>query len=290
MLKDAERGRAGCEEALLRKLMPLARAGVVLDPRADSSAAQVAMVDAASLPPRCLAALSALEWKAARAAGWVEERAPGQARWSLSRRGRQALRRLLSQPSHAAAGGGARRTEVGAGSAGVPTVNEAESPLAWLRRRKDRSGAPMIGDVQFEAGERLRADFWFAQLTPRVTTNWSGLASGGSRRRPGPDWGAELSDRVVAARERVGRALSAVGPELAGVLIDVCCHLKGLEAAEKEAGWPQRSGKVVLELALTRLARHYGLDRQHEGVGSGPARIRQWGAEGYRPSIDPQGP
>ena len=40
--------------------------------------------------------------------------------------------------------------------------------IAWLRRRKDRDGEAMISQAQFDAGERLRADFWFAQMTPRA--------------------------------------------------------------------------------------------------------------------------
>ncbi len=55
------------------------------------------------------------------------------------------------------------------------TLNLSESPLGWLRRRKDRDGEPMISQAEFDAGERLRADFWFAQMTPRTTTNWSSL-------------------------------------------------------------------------------------------------------------------
>src|SRR4029077_8723292 len=52
------------------------------------------------------------------------------------------------------------------------TVDEAETPLAWLVRRKGRDGQPLIQSVQFEAGERLRGDFTRAQMTPRVTSSW----------------------------------------------------------------------------------------------------------------------
>ena len=79
------------------------------------------------------------------------------------------------------------------------------------------------------------------------------------------------------------RAIEAVGPELAGLLIDICYELKGLEDAEKSHGWPQRSGKVVL--ALTRLARHYGLDVADETRRRGKG-IRHWGSEDYRPTLD----
>ena len=33
------------------------------------------------------------------------------------------------------------------------TVNHDESPLAWLRRRKDADGRPMIDASEFAAGE-----------------------------------------------------------------------------------------------------------------------------------------
>jgi hypothetical protein len=144
-------------------------------------------------------------------------------------------------------------------------VNEAESPLGWLESRKDRNGIPLIADHQYQAGERLRADYWFARLSPRVTANWSALAPSDRSRRAAPSDPAAMRDNVIAAKERVTRALMAVGPELAGVLIDICCELKGLEEAEKGHGWPQRAGKVVLQIALTRLARHYGLEIAGEG-------------------------
>lgn len=144
----------------------------------------------------------------------------------------------------------------------------------------------MISEPQFDAGERLRADLWFAQMTPRVTANWSAVGSMGRRRKSGAGSSSDMLDNVAAVRERVGRALASVGPELAGVLIDVCCHLKGLEAAEREAGWPQRSGKVVLQLALTRLARHYGLGENAGHATPRAAQVRHWGSDDDRPAIE----
>jgi hypothetical protein len=45
-------------------------------------------------------------------------------------------------------------------------LNETESPLGWLKSRKDRNGRPLITEHQYEAGQRLRADYWFAHLSP----------------------------------------------------------------------------------------------------------------------------
>ncbi|WP_072392134.1 DUF6456 domain-containing protein [Hyphomicrobium sp. CS1GBMeth3] len=166
-----------------------------------------------------------------------------------------------------------------------PGRNPAESPIAWLFHRRDSAGNPLISEAQFNAGEKLRADFWFAQMSPNVTQAWGLAATTGSGRRSAPGAGVEIADNVIAAAERVRRALSAVGPELAGILIDVCCHLRGLEDAERRAGWPQRSGKIVLGVALSALARHYGFTSR---AASEPrvARVRHWGSDGYRPSLD----
>jgi hypothetical protein len=149
--------------------------------------------------------------------------------------------------------------------------DEAESPLAWLARRKGRDGQPLIQDVQLQAGERLRADFTRAHLTPSVTSNWDPSRAEGRRGQSG---GGTFTDAVVAAREQVNRALEAVGPEFADVLLDVCCFLKGLEDVGRERRWPPRSAKVVVQLGLDRLARHYGL--ANEACGRAHAPIRTW--------------
>jgi uncharacterized protein DUF6456 len=150
-------------------------------------------------------------------------------------------------------------------------IDEAESPLGWLARRKGRDGQPLIEAVQLQAGERLRADFTRANLTPNVTSSWDASRAQGRRGQSG---GATFTDAVVAAREQLNMALEAVGPEFAGVLLDVCCFLKGLEDIERERRWPQRSAKIVLQLGLDRLARHYGLAREARGRAHAP--IRTW--------------
>jgi hypothetical protein len=157
-----------------------------------------------------------------------------------------------------------------------------EGSLAWLRRRRDRDGQPLITEAQFAAGERLGRDFWKAQLTPRVTADWSGIAPGRRAARITPGVGFELGDHVVAARQRVHGALDAVGPELAGILLALCCYDVRLEVAEREQGWPPRSAKVVLQLALTGLARHYGLITPQQASG----RLRHWGSVDYRPDLE----
>jgi hypothetical protein len=69
--------------------------------------------------------------------------------------------------------------------------------------------------------------------------------------------------------------MKAVGPGLNDLLYDVCCNLIGLEDAESGFGWPQRTGKVVLGIALDRLATHYGMTI----TGPRHAPMRSWQAE-----------
>jgi hypothetical protein len=154
-------------------------------------------------------------------------------------------------------------------------VDEAESPLTWLARRKGRNGTALIDAVQLQAGERLRADFTRGQLMPRTTSNWGAAVASGPRGSGGD--AAHMTDMIVAARQRVQHALEAVGPEFSGLLLDVCCFLKGLEDVERERRWPARSAKVVLQLALDCLARHYGYRALARGAAQTP--LRTWLAD-----------
>ena len=158
---------------------------------------------------------------------------------------------------------------------------KARSPGSVGARGPD--GKPLIDAAAFTAGERLRADYTRGQLMPRVTANWT--AEVAQSRRDGAGGMVEMTEAAIAARKRVERALSAVGPELAGVLVDFCCFLKGIETIERERRWPQRSAKLVLRLALSALARHYGLNAIARGR-SRAAGLTHWGADDYRPVID----
>jgi hypothetical protein len=168
----------------------------------------------------------------------------------------------------------ARRALATPNGRGESLIDEAESPLAWLSRRKGRDGRPLIEPVQLMAGERLRADFTRANMTPRVTSRWSATAAQG-RHQGGA--GLTMADAVIAARQRVRHALDAVGPEFSGLLLDICCFLKGLEEIERDRLWPPRSAKVVIQLSLDRLARHYGLARETQGRPRVP--VRTWLAD-----------
>lgn len=209
------------------------------------------------------ASLSAEAIEEALSLGWLQSLGTD-GRLELSVTGARRVRRHLSEARGSAvrkAPDPALRPHLVASHSPIRTrPQRIEGPLAWLRRRKDRDGRPLIAEAQFDAGERLAADYARAQLEARVTASWSPTAPCHRAPRSGGNAG-DASDMAVAARDRIHRVIVALGPEIANLLMDVCCHDIGLEAAEKARGWPVRSGKVVLDMGLTQLARHYGMLR-----------------------------
>lgn len=278
-----EDGSSGSDGALLARMRALARRGAELHKIADGTA-MIEQADARR-PAQRVSPDEFLRWLDA---GWI--RSSGMDKFVISRRGMSALRTMLSRPADSA---GRRSEPVGtptaedeqctasAQASAKPALNVKESPLAWLAQRRDAAGKPLVSREQVEAGERLRVDFEFGNMGPRVTASWNpaSVPSRGSRSAPGV--GIDMTDRAVAARQRVEAALKAVGPELSGVLIDVCCFLKGIEQAERNGGWPRRSGKVVLQLALSHLGRHYGIERREAREGE---RLRIWHADDWNPA------
>ena len=126
------------------------------------------------------------------------------------------------------------------------TVNLAESPIGWLHARGH------LDDRLFAAGERLRADYERAQLGPSVTMRWEPVRIRGTN-----DNGLAPSERQIAARQRFGGAIAAAGKGLEDILWRVVCACETLPVAEKALQWPTRSGKLVLRIALDRVADFY---------------------------------
>lgn len=203
--------------------------------------------------------------------------ADGLASWS----GEGSARRLLANQS----GSGARRALAEGvvhvdGLMQAVTLDERESPLLWLHRRPGKDGKPQISAEEFAAGERFRSDLTLARMMPRTTMNWDAALAPDDRGAGARD-PAGASDAALAARQRVRLACDRLGPDLSGLAIDICGFLKGLDCVERERGWPARSAKVVLRLALKALATHYGL-------AAAPAAKRRdsvWHGENARPRI-----
>ena len=129
------------------------------------------------------------------------------------------------------------------------TVNLAESPLGWLHARGH------VSQRQFQAGERLRGDWERAQLDPQVTMRWDAapVRRGKSGRGPAID----PSTSQIDARRRFAAAVDSAGPGLADIVWRIICAGEGMRQAETALGWPARAGKVVLGLALDRIATFY---------------------------------
>lgn len=148
-----------------------------------------------------------------------------------------------------------RRRIVEDGTARDLVVNLGETPLGWLARRRGPDGKAFLEPGEIAAGERLREDFERAQMGPRITQDWRRFLTPGE---PGRSGAGEPAAGPAEARRRLAEALEALGPGLNDAALRACCFLEGLEATERRMGWAARSGKVVLKIALSRLAEHYG--------------------------------
>ncbi len=176
-------------------------------------------------------------------------------------------RRLLEADAFA----GQHRDEVTA-SDGL-RINLAESPLARLAAAVD-GAAPFLARHQVEAGERVRRLCERARLQPRVTMSYSAAHTAG-----GPSHAGEIGDMAADARRTLADLHRALPADCAGVVIDVCGLLKGLQAVESERGWPRRSAKLVLRIGLEQAAQFFGLGEVATGA---VGRARMWGE---RPSV-----
>lgn len=131
------------------------------------------------------------------------------------------------------------------------TVNLAESPLSWLHAHGH------LNERQFLAGEKLRGDYERAALGARTTMQWDHMpVARGKRSAPSP---LQPTEHMLNAKRRFDGGIEALGRDLSDIAWRVICAGESVPAAEKGMGWPLRSGKLVLRIALNRLADYYRL-------------------------------
>jgi hypothetical protein len=153
-------------------------------------------------------------------------------------------------------------------------LNLAESPLARLAVAAACEQQAFLEPHQVEAGERVRRLAERAQLAAARHHELQRRPHGG-RRVPRPRRRNQRHGGRGAAGAR--RYPPPAAGDCAGVVLDVCGLLKGLQTVEMERGWPRRSAKLVLRIGLEQLAQHYGLAARRPGRrrgGGGPGWAR----------------
>ncbi|WP_096707919.1 DUF6456 domain-containing protein [Phaeobacter gallaeciensis] len=205
---------------------------------------------------------------------WIACPAPGRlSRYHITPEGRSALSQFVASRENRA------RSRLESASLATRKTNNrnrrrprraryglGETPLHMLARLTDRDGTPFLTTDLVRAGERLREDFELAQVAEHLAQTSAQAREGDCgptmprRRRPG--------QAASAAKKRAAAALNALGEGLSDIVMRCCCHLEGLEAAERQLGWSARSGKVVLRIALQQLKLHYDAQQaQDELIG-----------------------
>lgn len=134
----------------------------------------------------------------------------------------------------------------------VGKLNLAESPLGWLRARG------YLSQRLFAAGDQLRADYERADLASRTTMDWD--ASPLVKQGRGANRQENETAAMVDAKRRFDGAIAHAGPGFTDILWRVVCACESLPQIEGRFGWPPRSARVVLSLALDRVADYYRIN------------------------------
>lgn len=126
-----------------------------------------------------------------------------------------------------------------------------------------RDSTPFLLAHHVEAARRLAHTFERARLRQRVTMSYDPTRTGG--RAGGGTAQGDISASAADARKHLAVLAATMPAECWSVLFDICGLDRGLQEIETERDWPRRGGKLVLRIALSALATHYGLDAEARG-------------------------
>lgn len=157
-------------------------------------------------------------------------------------------------------------------------INLNESPLAKLAYSTNGSPA-FLSPHHLLAGERVRGLFEKAHLVQHTTMSYDPARVSSSRNGPS---GGNVSDMAIDARKALAEISKALPPDCAGVVMDVCGFLKGLQQVETERRWPRRSAKLVLRIGLEQAATYFGYSPV--ALGAESRRDHNWLGKNSRPT------
>jgi len=134
-------------------------------------------------------------------------------------------------------------------------INRSLSALDRLHQRRNKTGASLLSDAEYEAGRQFAQDYTMAHYDHISTQNYM---SAGVNKTGHYSSHEDHLDRRIDARKRFERAKAIIGPGLEKAVIAVCCHEKSLDQVERAEKWAASSGLTVLKLGLSALIDYYG--------------------------------
>jgi hypothetical protein len=181
----------------------------------------------------------------------------GDAMYGLTAAGMARLTRETAAPSDAYAAQHApivaRPTIAADGALGGARGHDPNAAMKRLAALRDQSGKPWFTAAELAVAERLRADWLAGEIGMLRGSDWA--APPQSRVSRGPGSAAESAMiRCCDARARAAAAMASLAGPLRRAVELVCLQDAGFEALERALGWPARSGKLALKLALAQLA------------------------------------
>ncbi len=155
------------------------------------------------------------------------------------------------------------------------------APEAVLRLSAGSDATRFLAPHHLEAARKLALLFERARMRQRVTMSYDPARIGGGNQRPQQ---GDLADTAIAARRMLDGLSRRMPQDCWAMLTDICGFDKGLQQVELDRGWPRRSAKLVLRIALDQLAAIMGLTETAEGRAGGAQRF--WLPE--RPPMFPE--
>jgi hypothetical protein len=122
-------------------------------------------------------------------------------------------------------------------------------PAAALARIQDGAGKCWFQAYEVEAARRLWRDWEAGELSRRAECALPQVLGACAQ--------AGAAPAITDARQRFAAALTALPPGQQRLVHAACLQGEGLDLLERRLGWPSRSARVALKLALEGLAVHY---------------------------------